>query len=108
LISKNNEGAYLAVTLVASSAEAPETLLEALLQITSRTTFGDQLIGGCQPDRRVTLSAIIPLVSADNTEVERRVSHLFTTYRSLVGATGQAEAPAATGEEGTAAGWLRL
>ena len=108
LISKNNEGAYLAVTLVASSAEAPETLLEALLQITSRTTFGDQLIGGCQPDRRVTLSAIIPLVSADNTEVERRVSHLFTTYRSLIGATGQAEAPAGTGEESTAAGWLRV
>jgi hypothetical protein len=31
LVSKNNEGTYLAVTLVASSAEAPETLLEAFL-----------------------------------------------------------------------------
>jgi hypothetical protein len=106
-ISRNDEGAFLAVTMVGSHSGTPsEALLESLLQVTSRTIFGDQLIGGCLPDRRLTLSAIIPLSQVNQTELERRVNHLFTTYREL--ASSAESEPVAQAAETETGSWMRI
>ncbi|MGV3658701.1 MAG: hypothetical protein ACO1TE_00910 [Prosthecobacter sp.] len=113
VISKNEEGGFLSVALtVMSPAEqdAADVLLEKLLRLGSETVLGDVLVGGCRPDRRLMLAAMIPLVAADEAEIDRRLSHLALTVTKLEQAAASPVEVDDGGQLATTetAGWMRI
>jgi|GEM_PF-6629879 len=107
-LSKNLAGGFLTVGVTLGEVEPTEALLEQVLQIGSLTTYGDLVIGSCSPDRRLTLSAILPLAGVTAPEVDRRVSQLLSTAISLKDTSSPSDEAPATETESPPAAWMKI
>ncbi len=107
-VSRNLAGGFLTVGLTLGEVEPTEALLEQVLQIGSLTTYGDLVIGSSSPDRRLTLSAILPLAGVTAPEVDRRVSHLLTTATRLKETSATSGEEPATETESPQGAWMKI
>ena len=106
ILTRNDETATLALTLVNPSTDTSGAVMESLIRVSDETTFGDQLIGGCLLDRRLALSAIIPLPQVSEAEVDRRIQQLVNTFALLLSTEGESDGDSVNSDEDQ--DWVRI